>query len=88
MVFGSQEFFSARLPVQEKCKNFSFGCNPLQERFSRKICFMYYSRRYVWSANMTDSKVKCSGVAMKEKKHENVKLKEEDVPGAISPRET
>ena len=46
---------------------------------------------------MAESKVKCGGVktgqsakrkmAMKEKKHENVKLKEEDVPGAILPRE-
>ena len=44
---------------------------------------------------MAESKVKCSWlkqfktakgkVAMKEKKHENVKLKEEDVPGAILP---
>ena len=29
VVFGSQEFFSGRLPVQEKCKNFSFDFNPL-----------------------------------------------------------
>ena len=47
--------------------------------------------------NMTESKVKCSGVKTAQnsqreggherKTHENVKLKEEDVPGAILPRE-
>ena len=45
--------------------------------------------------NMVESKVKCSGVKTvqnsqreggnERKKHENVKLKEEDVPGAILP---
>ena len=47
--------------------------------------------------NMVESKVKCSGVKTvqnsqredsdERKKHENVKLKEGDVPGAILPRE-
>ena len=47
--------------------------------------------------NMANSKVKCSGVKTvqnsqredsdERKKHENVKLKEGDVPGAILPRE-
>ena len=54
----------------------------------------------VWGGretNMVDSKVKCSGVKTAQnsqteggderKKHENVKLKEEDVPGASLPRE-
>ena len=46
---------------------------------------------------MAEGKMKCSGVktaqsakgevAMKKKRHENVKLKAEDVPGAILPRE-
>ena len=46
---------------------------------------------------MAESKVKCSGVKTAQnsqreggherKTHENVKLKEEDVPGAILPRE-
>ena len=46
--------------------------------------------------NMAESKVKCSGVRKaqnsqregddeRKKEHENVKLKEEDVPGAILP---
>ena len=52
----------------------------------------------VWGGretNMANSKVKCSGVKTvqnsqreggnERKKHENVKLKEEDVPGAILP---
>ena len=54
----------------------------------------------VWGGretNMADSKVKCSGVKTAQnsqteggderKKHENVKLKEEDVPGVILPRQ-
>ena len=52
-----------------------------------------WDRLGVRETNITESKVKCSGVKTvqnsqreggdERKQHENVKLKEEDVPGAI-----
>ena len=42
MVFGSQEFFSGRLPVQEKCKNFSFDFNPLEEFFPQNLLHVLF----------------------------------------------